>query len=103
MRNIFTVNATQVNAQGVYSKLSGFPKDFDSESYLDPQITDVTERQKKAVEIALRRAKSAFYAQCSTNYGSEGKIMQTVTLVHANGQMIMRDSDGGFPADDPLQ
>ena len=84
-RNIFIVNATQVNAQGQYSVVSGFPKSFDSESY------------DGNTDKALRRAKSAFYAQCSTNYATDGKIMQTVTLEQANGQMIMRDSEGRFP------
>ena len=88
-RNIFTVNATQVNAQGQYSVVSGFPKNFDSESY------------SGSTETALRRAKSAFYAQCSANYAVDGKQMQTVTLYQANGQVIMKDSEGNFVEPEP--
>ena len=84
-RNIFIVNATQVNAQGQFSTVSGFPKNFDSESY------------EGDTDKALRRAKAAFHAQCSANYAVDGKIMQTVTLAEANGKMIMRDSEGMFP------
>ena len=88
-RNIFRVDATQVNAQGQYSTVSGFPKTFDSDSY------------EGDVDKALRRAKSAFFAQCSTNYATDGKIMQTVILTQANGQTIMRDSEGAFPVPEP--
>ena len=86
-RNIFIVNATQVNAQGQFSTVSGFPKTFDANSY------------EGNANTALRRAKAAFHAQCATNYATDGKIMQTVTLAQANGQMIMRDSEGAFPDD----
>lgn len=90
-RDIFIVNATQVNAQGQFSVVSGFPKNFDSNSY------------DNDVDKALRRAKSAFHAQCSTNYATDGKVMQTVTLVQANGQILMRDSEGMFvdPVNEP--
>ena len=90
-RNIFVVNATQVNAQGQFSVVSGFPKNFDSDSY------------EGDTNKALRRAKSAFFAQCSTNYATDGKIMQTVTLTQANGQIVMRDSEGAFPTPEPEQ
>ena len=86
-RSIFIVNATQVNAQGQFSTVSGFPKTFDSNSY------------NNDTDKALRRAKAAFHAQCAENYAVDGKIMQTVTLTKVNGQMIMRDSEGVFPVE----
>lgn len=83
-RNIFTVNATQVNAQGQFSTVTGFPKRFDSDSY------------NGNVEKALRRAKAAFHAQLAANYAVDDRQMQTVTLVQADGRIIIRESEGGF-------
>lgn len=90
-RNIFIVNATQVvvsdsNPQGMFSTVSGFPQTFDSRSYNDD------------TEAALRAARSVYYGRLSQNYaGSANRVMATVTLEQANGQLIMRDCMGGFP------
>jgi len=81
VRTIYVVNATQVAQDGIYSAVSGFPKNFDPNSYQGDE--------KKA----FRRAKSAFYAQCSNNYAVDGKKQQTVTLSQSNGVLLMRDSD----------
>lgn len=87
MRNIFIVNATVVDSNGTYSTVSGFPKRFDSDSY------------NNSAETALRRAKAAYHAQLGLNYAVDGRMMQTVTLEQANGQLIMRESEGAFPPD----
>lgn len=90
-RNIFTVNATQVvvsdsHPEGLFSVISGFPKNYDSEAY------------NGDAEKALNAAKSEYYARLSANYaGSATRVMATVTLSQANGQLIMRDSTGTFP------
>lgn len=90
-RNIFIVNATQVvvsdsNPQGIFSVISGFPKTYDSMSFNDD------------AEAALRAAKSEYYSRLSANYaGSANRVMATVTLSQANGQLVMRDSTGAFP------
>ena len=90
-RNIFIVNATQVvtseaNPHGLYSTISGYPKIYDSNSF-DGDI-----------EAALRAAKSEYYSRLSANYiGSATRVMATVTLEQANGQLIMRESVGSFP------
>lgn len=88
-RNIFIVNATQVNAQGQYSKVTGFPKNFDSDSY------------EGDVNKALRRAKAAYFDQLSKNYAVDDRPMQTVTLEQADGRVILRESEGGFPVIEP--
>ena len=94
-RNIFIVNATQVvvsdaNPQGIFSVISGFPKTYDSMSFNDD------------TEAALRAAKSEYYSRLSANYaGSTTRVMATVTLMQANGQLIMRDSTGAFPVVTP--
>ena len=91
-RNIFIVNATQVvtsdsHPEGIFSVMSGYPKTYDSQSY-DGDI-----------EAALRAAKSEYYSRLSANYvGSATRVMSTMTLSQANGQLIMRDSVGAFPA-----
>lgn len=90
-RNIFIVNATQVvtsdsHPEGLFSVISGFPKMYDSESF------------SGNTESALNAAKSEYYARLSANYaGSATRVMATVTLSQANGQLIMRDSTGAFP------
>ena len=86
MRNIYIVNATVLNDDN-YSTVSGFPKRFDSDSY------------SGSTETALRRAKSAYYTQLGSNYAVDGRQMQVVTLSQANGQLIMRDTDGNFLPD----
>ncbi len=90
-RNIFIVNATQVvtsdsHPEGLFSVISGYPKNYDSLTY------------NGDAEAALRAAKSEYYSRLSSNYaGSATRVMATVTLSQANGQLIMRDSTGAFP------
>ena len=94
-RNIFTVNATQVvvsdsHPEGLFSVISGFPKNYDSDSF------------DGNTEAALNAAKSEYYSRLSANYaGSATRVMATVTLSQANGQLIMRDSTGAFPVITP--
>ena len=90
MRNIFIVNATQVvtseaHPEGLFSVVSGFPQTFDSLSFDD------------STDAALRAAKSAYFARLSANYAANNRAMTTVTLSQANGQVILRDCEGGFP------
>ena len=92
-RNIFIVNATQVvtsesHPEGMFSVVNGFPKYFDSNSY------------NEDIEAALRAAKSAYYERLSANYAANNRAMTTVTLEQANGQLIIRDSEGNFPTID---
>ena len=71
--------------------ISGFPKNYDSLTY------------NGDTEAALRAAKSEYYARLSANYAdSATRVMATVTLSQANGQLIMRDSVGDFPVIAPV-
>ena len=94
-RNIFTVNATQVvisdnHPEGIFSVISGYPKNYDSDSF------------SGNTEAALRAAKAEYYSRLSANYaGSTTRVMSTVTLSQANGQLITRDSIGAFPVVTP--
>jgi len=98
MRNIYTVNATQVvtsdsHPEGLYSAISGYPKTFDSRSY------NATEQNPNGdVDAALRAAKAEYYSRLSANYaGPATRVMATVTLKQADGRQILRDSIGAFP------
>lgn len=94
-RTIFIVNATQIvtseqNPSGIYSVVSGFPKVFDSGDGGD-------------IEATMKQAKSAYYAQLSTNYANTNpaRVMMTVTLETVTGQQILRESIGAFPTTEP--
>ena len=96
MRNVFIVTATQVvvsdnHPEGLFSNISGYPKTFDTLSY-------VTE------DKALAAAKSEYYDRLSKILvGSETRVMATVTLGMANGRQIMRESIGAFPEVAPVE
>lgn len=95
-RNIVIVNATQIvtsdaHPEGIFSVVSGFPKVFDSGDGGD-------------IEATMKTAKSAYFAQLSTNYANTNpaRVMTTVTLEMANGSQLMSESIGGFPvAEEP--
>lgn len=92
-RNIFIVNATQVvvsqaHPEGLFSVVTGYPKNFDSESYAD-------------TDAALRAAKSEYFSRLSANYAANNRAMTTVTLEQADGRQIMRESEGTFPVEEP--
>lgn len=96
MRNIFIVNATQVvvseaHPEGMYSVISGYPKNYDSRNYpgVDPNGD---------AEAALRAAKAEYFSRLSANYaGSASRVMATVTLETADGRTVLRESIGAFP------
>ena len=77
---------SDAHPEGAFSVMPGYPKNYDSLSY------------DGDTEAALRAAKSEYYSRLSANYaGSAARVMATVRLEQANGQLIMRDSTGAFP------
>lgn len=95
-RNIIIVNATQVvtsesHPEGMFSVVSGFPKNFDSLSYGDD------------IALTLRQAKAAYFDQLSKNYANTNaaRAMATVTLTAADGNPIMYAVVGKFPVVTP--
>ena len=95
-RNIFIVNATQVvtsqsHPEGLFSVVSGYPKNFDSESYAN---------EANPADAALRAAKSEYFSRLSANYGSTTRAMWTVTLEMAEGTQILKESEGNFPGNE---
>lgn len=101
MRQIFTVNATQVvtsesHPEGVYSIVSGYPKTFDSRAY------NATDQNPNGDETrALEVAQAEFYSRVSANLAAANRTMWTVTLTRADGRQIMRESRGAFPVTGP--
>ena len=81
-----------IRSKAVWAVFNGqrFPEGFDSGEGGD-------------IEQTMRTAKSAYYAQLSTNYANTNpaRVMTTVTLEMANGQQILRESIGGFPVIEP--
>lgn len=98
MRNIFIVNATQVvisesHPEGLFSTVSGYPKNFDSRNY-----NSTVQNPDGDIDAALRAAKAEYYNRLSANYtGSQNRVMATVTPEQADGREILRDSVGAFP------
>ena len=94
MRNIFIVNSTQVvtsdsHPEGLFSVVSGYPKTFDSTSY-DGDI-----------ELTRRMANAEYYNRLGTMYGdtNANRVMKTVTLENARGEMLLHESIGSFPVE----
>ena len=96
-RNTFTVHATLVNSQGTYSKVSGFPKEFDSADYADETHPAPIGNPEKA----LRRAKAAAYTQLGAFFAADGNRMNNVYIVQADGRTILQITEGGFEAPQP--
>ena len=96
-RNIFIVNATQVvtsesHPEGLFSLVSGYPKNFDSRSYPASDGNPNGDTDK-----ALQMAKAEYFSRLSANYASDTRAMWTVTLEMANGRTVMSESVGVFP------
>lgn len=103
MRQIYIVNATQVvtseaHPEGLFSAVSGYPKNFDSRSY------NATEQNPDGdSEKALRMAKADYLSRLSANYAADNRAMTTVTLEMANGRTIMHECIGAFPVITPVE
>jgi len=89
MRNIFTVSAYIVDANGTKNYLNGYPKDFDSRSYND----DVAKARKRA-EGDFSEVWGAFCKR-------DDRQIQTVTLTNIKGELLDRKSMGDFPSPEP--
>lgn len=84
-RNIFTVNAFIVDANGTKNNLSGYPKDFDSKNY-DGDIAK-----------ARKRADGDFSEVLGAFCKRDDRQIQTVTLTNVYGDQLDKKSMGAFP------
>ena len=89
-RNIFVVDAQIVDANGTFSKLSGYPKFFDSRSYSND------------INKALLRARGEFYDTIGAMCKRDDRQLQTAILMSADGFVIEREAIGAI-ADVPDQ
>lgn len=96
MRNIFIVNATQVvtsesHPEGLFSPVPGYPKTYDSNSY------------NGDIELTRRMANAEYYNRLGNMYGdtNANRVMKTVTLENAKGELLLHESIGEFPAEEP--
>ena len=86
-RNIFTVEAYIVDANGTKNNLSGYPKDFDSRSYQD----DIAKTRK--------RADGDFSEVWGAMCKRDDRMIQTVTLTNIYGVQLDKKSMGSFPVE----
>ena len=81
-RNIYTVSAYVIDANGTYNVLSGYPKVFDSNSY------------NYDINKALIRAYGDFSEVWGAMCKRDDRQLQVVTLSESNGSLIDRKCDG---------
>ena len=87
MKNIFIVDAYQVDGNGIFAHINGYPKTFNSESY------------EGHVDQALKRATGSFASAWSGFCSVDNKQIQTVVLYDIHGSQIDRKTLGNFPAE----
>lgn len=101
MRQVFIVNATQVvvsdsHPEGLYSVMPDYPKIFDSKNYNATEMNPAGDESR-----ALEVAEAEFHSRVSANLIANNRAMTTVTLMSADGRVIMRDKRGAFPVIEP--
>ena len=84
-RNIFTVNAFVVDANGTKNNIIGYPKDFDSKNYDDD------------IAKARKRADGDFSEVWGAFCKRDDRQIQTVTLTNVFGEVFERKTMGAFP------
>ena len=89
-RNIFTVNAFVIDANGTKNSLSGYPKDFDSKSY-DGDIAK-----------ARKRAEGDMYEQWGVMCKRDDRQIQTVMLTNVFGEVLECKTMGAMPDMTPV-
>ena len=77
-REIYIVDASIVDANGAYNKLSGYPKTFDSHNYND----DIPKAKRRAEGDAAE----VYGAMCKR----DDRQLQTVILMTADGAVLDR-------------
>jgi hypothetical protein len=90
-KNIFIVDAYQINGQGTFTHISGYPKTFSSESY------------EGDVDKALKRATGAFATAWAGFCAVDNMQLQMVTLMDVTGLLIDKKTVGELvqPAPEP--
>ena len=89
-RTILEVDFTIVDANGTFNHASNYPKKFDSNSY------------EGDLEGTMKRAKAEYFNTLGGAYGNQAnRQIQTVKLSNVKGEIILRESIGSFPVEEP--
>ena len=104
MRNIFTVNATQVvisasHPEGVKSVIDGFPKDFDSRSY---NATEQNPNGDSDVALIVAQAEYSNQVKTLATANNANRVMWVVTIERSDGQQIAKKTWGAMPDMTPV-
>ena len=100
MRNIFTVNATQVvvsesNPQGVLSNVTNYPMPFDSRSY---KATAENPNGDEGIALLAAQAEYSDRIVKLATSDSPSRVAWTVSVVReSDGKQLYLKSWGGFP------
>ena len=87
-RTILEVDFTIVDANGTFNHATNYPKKFDSNSY------------EGDLEGTMKRAKAEYFNTLGGAYGNQAnRQIQTVKLSNVKGEVILRESIGGFPVE----
>ena len=99
LRNIYTVNATQVvisepNPQGLKSVIDGYPIDYDSRSY---NSTEANPNGDSDLALICAQADYSDRVKKLATANSATRVMWTVTIDRHDGVNIARKSWGALP------
>lgn len=99
LRNIYTVNATQVvtsvqNPQGIKSVIDGYPIDYDSRSY---NATEQNPNGDSDIALIVAQADYSDRVKKLATSGSATRVMWTVTIDRHDGAQIARKTWGALP------
>ena len=87
-RTILEVDAMIVDANGAFNHMSNYPKRFDSNNY------------DNDLEGTMKRAKAEYYNTLGAMYANQAnRQIQTVRLTNVRGEIVLRETIGGFPVD----
>lgn len=97
MRQIYTVNATQVvvsetHPEGVFGVVPDYPKTYDSRNYPAPDENPNGDEAR-----ALEVAQAEFHTRVGAFLTANNRAMWAVTLTRADGRQIIQESRGQFP------
>ena len=87
IRQIYIVNASVVDANGAWSTVEGYPKTFDSKSY-------IKNHGENAVNIARKRAEGEAADAWSAMCKIDTRQIQLVTVTTADGFEVLKYEDG---------
>lgn len=99
VRNIYTVNATQVvisesHPEGIKSVIDGYPKSYDSRSY---NATEQNPNGDDSIALIVAQAEYADRVKQLATANNANRVMWTVTIERSDGQQIAKKTFGAFP------